>query len=53
MPEGLKATWDQESDAYYFSGECSFPSVRQIELGSRQVVLDVDSYGRIIGVEVI
>lgn len=52
MPEGLNATWDDEVDAYYFSGECNFPSVKQIDLGQRRVILDVDSYGRIIGVEV-
>ena len=53
MPEALQATWDEETDCYYFRAECQYPSVKQIHLGSRQVVLDVDSYGRIIGVEVI
>lgn len=52
LPPALKATHDPEADAFYFSAECTYPSVSQINLGSRKVVLDVDSYGRIIGVEV-
>ena len=54
MPDdALHGTWDEEADAYYFRAECQYPSVKQIDLGSRQVILDVDAYGRIIGVEVI
>ena len=53
MPEALQATWDEETDCYYFRAECQYPSVQQIDLGKRRVILDVDSYGRIIGVEVI
>lgn len=53
MPDALHAVWDEESDAYYFRAECQYPSVRQISLGTRSVTLDVDSYGRIIGVEVV
>jgi hypothetical protein len=52
LPQALIATHDEEVDAYYFKADCQWPSVRQIELGSRQVILDVDAYGRIIGVEV-
>jgi len=53
MPEALTATWDQEVDAYYFHAQTNFPSVKQISLGTREVILDIDSYGRIIGVEVL
>ena len=53
LDDALSATWDEEVDAYYFRAECQYPSVKQIDLGNRQVTLDVDSYGRIIGVEVI
>lgn len=53
LQPALTATWDQQTDAWYFRGECQYPSVRQIDLGTRQVILDVDSYGRVIGVEVL
>ena len=47
------ATYDPEADAYYFRTEASTPpSVKQIDLGERTVVLDVDPYGKIIGIEV-
>jgi uncharacterized protein YuzE len=52
MPDALHSSYDGEADAYYFRAECQYPSVKQIELGTRQVILDVDAYGRIIGVEV-
>lgn len=47
------ASYDTEADAYYFRAEASTPpSVKQINLGERTVMLDVDPYGKIIGVEV-
>lgn len=53
LDDAVRATYDETVDAYYFRAECQYPSVKQIDLGTRHVVLDVDSYGRIIGVEVI
>lgn len=53
LPKALIPTYDSEADAYYFKADCQWPSVRQIGLGSREVILDVDAYGRIIGVEVL
>jgi hypothetical protein len=41
----LDATWDQNTDAYYFSqGSKSMPVVKTIDLGARHVLIDVDPY---------
>lgn len=51
----MNAEYDGSVDAYYFSNE-SVPdphtSVKQISLGLREVYLDVDLNGNILGVEV-
>lgn len=51
----MRSTFDSEADAYYFSAKELAPgeSVKQIDLGTREVILDVDAYGQIIGVEVL
>lgn len=52
MSDGLNAAFDPDADAYYFNNGSRHPSVKQIGLGSRQVILDIDHYGQIIGIEV-
>lgn len=49
----LDATWDQDADAWYFSQGRTLPAFNTIDLGTRHVVLDIDPYGRIQGVEVL
>jgi len=50
----MRATFDDEVNAYHFSSEELRPGevVKTINLGSRNVVLDIDRNGRIVGVEV-
>jgi hypothetical protein len=52
--EGIRATFDDEVDAYYFKAN-SMPaySVSQVDLGNRHVILDVGICGNIIGIEVL
>lgn len=49
----LDATWDQETDAYYFAQGRQWPVAKTIDLGTRHVLLDIDPYGHIQGVEVL
>lgn len=48
----MNATWDQDSNAFYF-GPTDKCVARTVDLGSRQVLVDIDHNGQIIGVEVI
>lgn len=48
----MNASFDEEVNAYYFGGEPGTVA-RTIDLGTRQVLLDVDNNGKIIGVEVL
>lgn len=48
----LDANWDQPTDTWYFSQGREAPIVNTIDLGGRHVRMDVDPYGRIIGIEV-
>lgn len=48
----MEASFDSEVNAYYFGGNTG-KVAQTIDLGTRQVLLDVDSNGKIVGVEVL
>lgn len=51
----MNSSYDPEADAYYFEDRDSNGafSVRQVLLGTREVIADIDINGRIIGIEVL
>lgn len=49
----MNAEYDGVSDAYYFSDPEKRPVYKTVELGARTVNVDMDAFGRIIGIEVI
>lgn len=50
----MNASFDKETGSYYFNaGDDHPPITKTIELGSRHVLLDVDIFGNICGVEIL
>lgn len=49
----MNSSYDPEADAYYFTVSPGGTSVRQISLGHREVIADVDIDGKILGIEAI
>lgn len=50
----MNSSYDPEADAYYFEDRDSeHKSVRQVSLGHRDVIADIDMNGHIIGIEIL
>lgn len=49
----MNAEYDGVSDSYYFSDPEKRSVTKTVELGTRTVNVDMDAFGRIIGIEII
>ena len=49
----MNSSYDSEVDAYYFSAPGESVSIQQVFLGQRDVIVDIDINGKIVGVEIL
>lgn len=50
----MNSSYDETADAYYFEDrDSNGTSIRQVSLGRREVIADIDIYGKIIGIEIL
>lgn len=48
----MDATYNQDTNSWYFRHGTHMPIFNEIDLGDRHVVLDVDPYGAVTGIRV-